>query len=309
MAIFFLLYLCRFSGNAAQQESNGKSGNSLGKIVYSVLGENFDNGSIYIMNEDGSGQTRLHNLAGVEDSPCISPDGTKIAYGYMPDFNDKKRDIYQMNIDGSEVKRLTFFNDQTVYSPCYSPDGKKLIFSHFVSENWDLYTLDLQDGTIARLTMTGPELEERQAVPSPDGKKLLCVIYSKQYGKSLYLMNSDGSSPKKLGDYFDGPSFSPDGTKIAYYQDGYYIPDDDKDYGIMIMDLKTGSTSEVIHLHGLTTTSFSRDGSRLLFNAEDEWHPIMQFQDEIFSINLDGTDKKRLTTATDSSWKLWPMAH
>ena len=62
------------------------------------------NEEIYVMNADGSGQTRLTNNAVGDGQPAFSPDGSKIAFTSAPDGN---RAIYVMNADGNGQTRLT----------------------------------------------------------------------------------------------------------------------------------------------------------------------------------------------------------
>jgi tricorn protease-like protein len=58
------------------------------------------NEEIYVMNADGTGQTRLTNDAASDFLPAWSPDGSKIAF-------NKGFDIFVMNADGSAQTRLT----------------------------------------------------------------------------------------------------------------------------------------------------------------------------------------------------------
>jgi Tol biopolymer transport system component len=62
------------------------------------------NPEIYVMNADGSGQTRLTNSPAADFEPAWSPDGTKIAFTTTRDGN---YEIYTMNRDGSSPTRLT----------------------------------------------------------------------------------------------------------------------------------------------------------------------------------------------------------
>jgi TolB protein len=57
------------------------------------------------MNADGSEQTRLTKNRSFDEYPSWSPDGKKIAFESLRDGN---WEIYVMNADGSEKKRLSF---------------------------------------------------------------------------------------------------------------------------------------------------------------------------------------------------------
>ena len=58
-------------------------------------------GEIYVMNPDGSGQKRLTRRPGDDWSPRFSADGKRIAFTQLPGT------IWVMNADGTAVKRLT----------------------------------------------------------------------------------------------------------------------------------------------------------------------------------------------------------
>ena len=73
-----------------------------GKIAFGS--ERDGNLEIYVMNADGSNQTRLTHDANPDNSPTLSPDGSKIAFESERDGN---REIYAMDADGSNQTRLT----------------------------------------------------------------------------------------------------------------------------------------------------------------------------------------------------------
>ena len=84
------------------------------------IGEIFT-GDLYIMNSDGSEQTRLTNDGKTEisDGVQISPDGSKILFTSERD-KDNVGQVYIMDIDGSNQTRLTFSIGQSI-NPRFQP--------------------------------------------------------------------------------------------------------------------------------------------------------------------------------------------
>ncbi len=78
-----------------------------GKIAF-VSGRD-GNSEIYIMEPDGSGQTRLTNYEETDDTPAWSPDGTKLAFRrYVPRADGGfQTDIYVMNALSRELSTRT----------------------------------------------------------------------------------------------------------------------------------------------------------------------------------------------------------
>jgi hypothetical protein len=95
-----------------------------GKIAF--VSDRDGNDEIYVMNPDGSGQTRLTDNPADDGAPAWSPDGTKIAFTSNRDAGNFE--IYMMNADGSSQTNLTNdpgFDDE----PAWSPDGTKIVFA------------------------------------------------------------------------------------------------------------------------------------------------------------------------------------
>ena len=76
------------------------------KIVFQSIRDG--QAEIYVMNSDGSGQTRLTNNPAFDTAPAWSPDGTKILFTSL---RDGPASLYVMNADGSNQTRVTAGSD------------------------------------------------------------------------------------------------------------------------------------------------------------------------------------------------------
>src|SRR5210317_1299829 len=79
-----------------------------------------------------------------------APDGKAILFESNRDGN---WEIYLMNNDGTDQKRLTFDggNDRR---PSWHPDGKKIVFESDRTGQFELYVLQLADKQLIKLTNT-----------------------------------------------------------------------------------------------------------------------------------------------------------
>lgn len=130
-------------------------------------------------------------------------------------------DIYMMNDDGSNLRRLTnaAFDDN---GPRWSPDGKQVVFERdfdasFIEHN-QFFIIDA-DGRNERLFMHNHPSDDRPAW-SPDGRHI--AFSSERAGEwDIYVLNMDSGKIKQLtrnteGRMSDRMAWSPDGRKIAY---------------------------------------------------------------------------------------------
>ncbi|MDE0317496.1 MAG: hypothetical protein OXM61_21675 [Candidatus Poribacteria bacterium] len=188
------------------------------------------NGSIYVMNDGGTGIRRLTDNQFWEDLPRWSPDGTQIAFERNLEKDIQKYQMFIMNADGTNQQQLTY-NEQGNRNgdPTWSPDGRYLAFTSNRSGKTEIHVMDLMDHTVKQLT--GREEPHRAGSPdwSPDGKE---ILYEKSIlrgagiaNKNIWVMSADGTNQRPLlPDQDPGqqlsfrvyPKWSSDGQQILY---------------------------------------------------------------------------------------------
>jgi len=270
-----LLFCSKVSRLILQPESN-KLINS--KIAFmSFRHGNFE---IYVMNVDGSTQTRLTKNSYNDYFPSWSPEGSKIVFHSRRDGNFE---IYVMNADGSTQTRLT--NNAAIdMRPSWSPDGSKIVFNSNRDGNLEIYAMN--EGGSKKTRLTNNPAFDGDPSWSPGGSEI--AFYSNRDGNfEVYVMNADGSKKTRLtknsyNDYF--PSWSPGGSKIAFESNR------DGNFEIYVMN---ADGSKVTRLTSNPAEdrlpSWSPEGSKIAFYSNRDGNS------EIYVMNADGSNQTRLT--------------
>jgi Tol biopolymer transport system component len=112
---------------------------------------------IFVIGVDGTDMTQLTsdtrtgNVVRYENiQSAWSPDGTRIAFSSN---RDESYNIYVMNTDGSNVRKLTTGTGNN-NSPAWSPDGLCITFSSDRNGNAELYAMNADGSNQTRLTNT-----------------------------------------------------------------------------------------------------------------------------------------------------------
>lgn len=149
-----------------------------------------DNDEIYVINADGSGETRLTDNPDADYAPAWSPDGSKIAF---TSGRDKDLNIYVMDADGKNQKALTKETADD-YAPVWSPDGKKIAFITRRDGNAEVYVMDANGEDESNVSQS-PHMDELgPASWSPDGARLLFagqrpIVIDKADSSKLYFVS------------------------------------------------------------------------------------------------------------------------
>jgi Tol biopolymer transport system component len=154
---------------------------------------------IYIVNADGTGETNLTRSAQNETEPAFSPDGRRIVFerevGGPAGHEIGNHEIFTMNVDGSDVRRLTT-TPEAEQHPSFSPDGSRIVFDTAFhappSVRGSIYSMRT-DGSDRR-TLTASRTD-RHGLPSfaPDGTKIVFTA-----SEDIWVMNPDGSDQRRL---------------------------------------------------------------------------------------------------------------
>lgn len=126
------------------------------------------NNEIYVMNPDGSSQTRKTEVTSNDQRPDISLDGSQIVFASNRDGNFE---IFIMNVDKSGVRQLTDTASPVSNSwPRWSPDGEWIAFQAGGGTNFQIYKIR-PDGTHLTQVTSYAGLNQFPAW-SPDGTRL-----------------------------------------------------------------------------------------------------------------------------------------
>ena len=250
------------------------------------------NNEIYVMNPDGSDQTRLTFDSRSDQRPDISPDGQRIVFSSnrITETNPTGDfEIFVMNVDGSELQQLTF-NEVEDSWPRWSPNGKSIAFHSNVDGNFEIYLIKPNGKHLTRVT-DYPGLDQFPEW-SPNGKHLAI-----RRDNDLYLIDRDGSNPIQLTAQAminQMASWSPDGGRIVFLSTraGYpsvFVMDSDGNHQV---ELTPKPNDVPASKWSSRAPGWSRNGQEIYFTAK---RPVISENENIFVMNADETGVTQLT--------------
>lgn len=245
-----------------------------GRIVF-LSGGSLDS-EILSMKPDGSDVQTLTDNSVSEESPCWSPNGSKIAYS---DFSDGN--LYVMRYDGTNPVQVTT-NGPGNRNPCWSPDGKKLVFVRIVGGHSVVFKTN-SDGSGHRKRLTQLARDSYDPVWSVTGR----IAYDQD--GHIFTMKPDGTGKKRVT---NGPiddieaDWSPNGKRIAFIG----IKNDNFD----IYTVRADGTNRVKVTHSADDedrSAWSPNGRWLVFDIQRA-NPA---ECDVIKMKRDGTHRVTLT--------------
>lgn len=247
------------------------------QLVFNIIRQTADGGGnavgIFVINADGTNLTQItdHGIF-----PVWSPDGRQILF-----VGDGS--LYLMGVDGSNPRRLANLSPAcymcTIQLPTWSPNGQLIAFFILTDPIKSTAYWIYADGShLHKLFETISDVAA--SAWSPDSTRLaaefncsgdvnICVLYPTSL---KYYKLTDGSSP----------SWSPDGQKIAF-ECPLPLP------GICTININGSNRQHLTSSNADFGPTWSPDGRRIAFISVKNQIP------DIYLINVDGTDQRRLT--------------
>lgn len=169
-----------------------------------------------------------------------------------------KRQIFSINANGTVLRQLSEVGDHEDFHPAWSPDGSEIVFS-----------------TTLQSTTNGPSLYLMDAD-----------------GDNMRPMKKEANSPTPTAGY--NPSWSPDGTKIAFNfctdceqsaTQEIFIYDIEADTVIQLTENQSNDIQPI----------WSPDGSRIAFLTDRDYGS--ETRNDLYVMNVNGSNVEKFTQA------------
>jgi Tol biopolymer transport system component len=178
---------------------------------------------LFVARLDGSELRQLTSGPGEDATPIWSPDGRLMVF-CSTRGDGENDDIYVIDVDGSNLRRLTDNGLHWDTFPSFSPDGRTILFRRLLRERTSHGTLT--NSEIMLMNADGAGVVNLTRHPwfdgwpswSPDGRRI-AFSSNRSDPYQIYVMNADGSGLVRVVDspYTDNrPQWLPDGKGLIY---------------------------------------------------------------------------------------------
>jgi hypothetical protein len=219
------------------------------KIIYTGNGADMRL-QLFAINSDGTGRYQFTDAPGRgADQAAVSPDGRYVAYTVV---DNAQSCVYLLDLNDGKTRRVSD-GVASDYAPTFSRDSRKVIVRSTQGQAGTLFALSVEgagrdlvgvhgkdagrlatagDGTtlvdlypgIALLNAQGQVRQTVKALgqrvtASPTDTALVAYDTFADDGWNIWVMKTDGSNARAVTkgiDCYYGPTFSPDGTRIAF---------------------------------------------------------------------------------------------
>jgi Tol biopolymer transport system component/DNA-binding winged helix-turn-helix (wHTH) protein len=223
-----------------------------------------------------------------DEDPAFSPDGTLVAFARR--FSPDTRDLYVVERDGTELRRVTSFNSN-LGGPVWEADGKHLLF-------WKKTQHSPWSSDLYRVSATGSAPERLQFGSNDAGhvalagkaRRLAFVknifdaniwkisLPEKPGGNKIPPAKLDLSSRVEMN-----PAFSPDGKRLAF------VSDREGSLAIWVANPDGSGATRVVEVEDSASLSWSPDASEIAYASRHE------SRGHIYTVNLASGQRRQVT--------------
>ncbi|OGF44274.1 MAG: hypothetical protein A2231_02070 [Candidatus Firestonebacteria bacterium RIFOXYA2_FULL_40_8] len=187
------------------------------KIVFLRDYDTYGSSELWLSNSDGANEIKIYTVtSGTVIDPYVNYDGNSVYFVWNDSISTTA--IFRVDIDGTNLTRITPIADTTLRIPRSSPNGSKILYTSSTSGNDEVYVM-YKDGS-GVINLTNNAGTDRDAFWSPDGTQI--VFASNRTGNfEIFKMNADGTGVVQVTNLTTKdklfPSWSADGSKIVYF--------------------------------------------------------------------------------------------
>jgi TolB protein len=247
--------------------------------------------------------TRLEE--GSDSHVAADPTGRWIVFASTRHSEQSK--LYTQRVNGTTVTQLTSGGGEDAF-PAFSPCGTRIAFASTRAGPWNIFTMDLDGRNVTQVT-EGPSHDLHPSF-SPDGRRLVYCATGTRSGQWELWVVELATGQKQMIGYGLFPRWSPsrEVDRIAFQRPRQR---GSRWFSLWTLDLIDGEARRLTEVTvssnaAIVTPAWSPDGNRLAFvtivsPSDNIMSRAITGQQDIWTINADGTNRQRLTDGTGTN--------